>query len=88
VPSALYFTQQGLDTVIVTAAITLLMPMGDCLPPAAVIGKATVSITGYQGNYWLFVRKLIVPWLFITVTGVAMIYFARQLGFLVTGVAG
>jgi CitMHS family citrate-Mg2+:H+ or citrate-Ca2+:H+ symporter len=88
VPSALYFTQQGLDTVIVTAAVTLLMPMGDCLPPAAVIGKATVSITGYRGNYWQFVKKLIIPWIFISAVGVAMIYFARQLGFLVTGVAG
>jgi CitMHS family citrate-Mg2+:H+ or citrate-Ca2+:H+ symporter len=86
VPSALYFTQQGLDTVIVTAAITLLMPMGDCLPPAAVIGRATVSITGYQGNYRQFVKKLIIPWMFISAVGVAMIYFARQLGFL-TGTA-
>ena len=87
VPSALYFTQQGLDTVIVTAAVTLLMPMGDCLPPAAVIGRATVSITGYQGNYWQFVKKLIVPWIFISAVGVAMIYFARQLSFLVSGVS-
>jgi CitMHS family citrate-Mg2+:H+ or citrate-Ca2+:H+ symporter len=86
VPSALYFTQHGLDTVIVTAAVTLLMPMGDCLPPAAVIGRATVSITGYQGNYWQFVKKLIIPWIFISAVGIAMIFFARQLGFLaITG---
>jgi hypothetical protein len=50
-----------------------------------VIGKATVSITGYQENYWVFVRKLSIPWIFISVVGVAMIYFARQLGFLVIG---
>ena len=85
VPSALFFHQHGLNVVIVTAAVTLLMPMGDCLPPSMVIGKATVSITGYQENYWVFVRKLSIPWIFISVVGVAMIYFARQLGFLVIG---
>jgi len=83
VPAVLYFSQIGLNAVIVTSAITLLMPMGDALPPTAVIGRAAVSVTGYTGQYTNLIKKLIVPWIVISLVGVGMIYFARSLSFLV-----
>lgn len=82
VPTVLYFSQLGLNPILVTSGITLIMPLGDALPPSAVIGKATLSVVGYKDSYLSFLRKCLVPWIVISAVGISMVIFAKHLGFL------
>ncbi|NCB16746.1 C4-dicarboxylate ABC transporter [Aminivibrio sp.] len=62
VPLIMLFNMKGLDPVISLAAWSVMWPLGDCLPPTAVVGRATVMELGYTGDYFRgFVRTSLVP---------------------------
>jgi CitMHS family citrate-Mg2+:H+ or citrate-Ca2+:H+ symporter len=67
----------------VIAGLSLLYPLGDGLPPTALIGRLSVLVSEYKGNYWTFLKQTIVPWIVITIVGILMIVYSSQLSFLV-----
>jgi CitMHS family citrate-Mg2+:H+ or citrate-Ca2+:H+ symporter len=61
---------------LVTAAISLIAPLGDALPPTALIGRLITSKLNLTDSYGSFLKKTMVPWVVITITALAMIFFA------------
>ena len=85
IPLVWYLNSLGYHATIVIAGLSLLWPLGDGLPPTALIGRLSIMVSGYQDSYWRFLKQTWIPWLIITVTGMLMIIFSAKLRFLVIG---
>jgi TRAP-type C4-dicarboxylate transport system permease large subunit len=85
VPLILLFNMRGLDPIVALAGMSVIWPLGDALPPTAIIGRLTVDVVGYQGPYGRFLRACLVPALIIIAIGMAMVVYSKQLAWL-TGV--
>ncbi len=83
IPLIWFFDSIGLHATVAIAGLSLLWPLGDGLPPTALIGRLSMMVSGYKGTYWSFLRSTWLPWLVITVTGILMIVFSDKLAFLV-----
>jgi CitMHS family citrate-Mg2+:H+ or citrate-Ca2+:H+ symporter len=83
IPLIWYFDSIGLHATVAIAALSLLWPLGDGLPPTALIGRLSVMVSGYQGSYGSFLKRTWVPWLVITITAMLMLIFSAKLSFLV-----
>ena len=83
IPLVWFLDSIGLHATIAIAGLSLIWPLGDGLPPTALIGRLTVMMTDYKGSYWSFLKSTWIPWLLITATGLLMIIFSSQLSFLV-----
>lgn len=83
IPLTWYFDSIGLHATVVIAGMSLLYPLGDGLPPTALIGRLSVMVSEYKGNYWTFIKQTWVPWLVITVVGILMVVYSSNLSFLV-----
>ncbi len=73
----------GLHATVVIAGLSLLWPLGDGLPPTALIGRLSVMMADYKGSYWSFLKATWIPWIVITIVGILMIIFSAKLAFLV-----
>lgn len=81
VPLIMLFNMLGFDPVISLASWAVMWPLGDCLPPTAVVGRAAVMELNYQGSYYKgFVRTALVPMLFILAFCTVFMIFSKQLG--------
>jgi CitMHS family citrate-Mg2+:H+ or citrate-Ca2+:H+ symporter len=85
VPLVLLFNTMGLNPIVALAGMSVIWPLGDALPPTAIIGRLTVSEVGYKESYWKFLKQCIIPALIICIIGTLMVIFSDQLGFL-TGI--
>jgi len=85
VPLVLLFNAIGLNPIVALAGMSLIWPLGDALPPTAIIGRLTVSIVGYEGSYGTFLRACLVPAIVIALMGTLMVIYSARLGFL-TGI--
>jgi len=66
IPLILLFNMKGLNPIIALSAMAVMWPLGDCLPPTAVVGRATVIELKYKGSYYgEFVKTWLVPMLII-----------------------
>jgi CitMHS family citrate-Mg2+:H+ or citrate-Ca2+:H+ symporter len=65
--------------------MSLIWPLGDALPPTAIIGRLTVDVVGYKGSYGEFLRACLVPAIIIIIIGTLMVVYSQRLAFL-TGV--
>jgi CitMHS family citrate-Mg2+:H+ or citrate-Ca2+:H+ symporter len=83
IPLVWYLDSIGLHATVVIAGLSLLWPLGDGLPPTALIGRLSVIVSDYKGTYWSFIKTTWVPWLVITIVGILMIVFSAKLAFLV-----
>jgi CitMHS family citrate-Mg2+:H+ or citrate-Ca2+:H+ symporter len=83
IPLVWFLDSIGLHATVAIAGLSLLWPLGDGLPPTALIGRLSVMVSEYKGPYWTFLRSTWVPWFVITVVGILMIYFSAHLEFLV-----
>jgi hypothetical protein len=83
VPLVWFLDSIGLHATVAIAGLTLLWPLGDGLPPTALIGRLSVMMSEYKESYWSFLRATWLPWIVITVVGILMIIFSAKLGFLV-----
>ena len=84
VPLILLFNMKGLNPIIALSAMAVMWPLGDCLPPTAVVGRATVIELKYQGSYYgEFVKTCLIPMLIILFICTLFIIFSKQLSFLV-----
>jgi CitMHS family citrate-Mg2+:H+ or citrate-Ca2+:H+ symporter len=82
IPLIWFFQSIGLEETICIAALSLLWPLGDGLPPTALIGRLSVMVSEYKGSYWDFLKSTWLPWLVITVVAVLMVVYSASLSFL------
>jgi TRAP-type C4-dicarboxylate transport system permease large subunit len=83
IPLIWFLDSIGYHATVVIAGLSLLWPLGDGLPPTALIGRLSNMVSGYRGSYWKFLRSTWIPWLVITAAGLLMIIFSSRLAFLV-----
>jgi len=83
IPLIWYLDSIGLHATVAIAGLTLLWPLGDGLPPTALIGRLSVMVSEYKGSYWTFLRSTWLPWIIITIVGILMIVYSAKLEFLV-----
>ncbi len=83
IPLIWYLDSLGYHATVAIAGLSLLWPLGDGLPPTALIGRLSVMVSGYEGSYWNFLKRTWLPWIIITITGVLMVIYSAKLSFLV-----
>ena len=86
VPLVLLFNMKGLDPVLALSAMAVMWPVGDCLPPTAVVGRAAVIELEYKGAYYKeFVKTCAFPAACILFICTMFIIFSKELSFLAAG---
>jgi len=85
VPLVLLFNKMGMNPIVALAGMSVIWPLGDALPPTAIIGRLTVDVVGYKGSYGQFLKTCSVPAVLIIVIGTLMVVYSKYLGFL-TGI--
>jgi len=83
IPLVWFLDSIGLHATVVIAGLSILWPLGDGLPPTALIGRLSVMVSEYKESYWTFLRSTWVPWILITIVGILLIIFSARLDFLV-----
>ena len=82
VPLVLLFNNIGLDPIVALAGMSVIWPLGDALPPTAIIGRLTVDVVGYKEKYTDFLKACIVPGIIIMMVGTLMVMYSDRLAFL------
>jgi hypothetical protein len=82
VPLVLLFNTIGLNPIVALAGMSVIWPLGDAVPPTAIIGRLTASTVGMRESYGKFLRSCLVPALLIAAAGILMVFFSKKLGFL------
>ena len=85
VPLVLLFNTIGLNPIVALAGMSIIWPLGDALPPTAIIGRLTVDVVGTKEKYGQFLKQCLVPAIVICILGTLMVVFSKELGFL-TGI--
>ena len=85
VPLVLLFNTIGLNPIVALAGMSVIWPLGDALPPTAIIGRLTVEVVGCKEAYGDFLKQCIIPAVIIMTLGILMVIYSQELGFL-TGV--
>jgi hypothetical protein len=81
VPLVLLFNTMGLNPIVALAGMSLIWPLGDALPPTAIIGRLTASVVGVP-DYGRFLRTCALPAAIIAAIGTALVVFSARLSFL------
>ncbi|MBN1224442.1 MAG: C4-dicarboxylate ABC transporter [Candidatus Aminicenantes bacterium] len=82
VPLALLFNTIGLNPIIALAGMSVIWPLGDALPPTAIIGRLTKDTIGMEEPYTQMLKYCLFPALIIMVLGTLMVVFSKELSFL------
>ena len=83
VPLIMLFNMKGMDAIIALSAMSVLWPLGDCLPPTAVVGRAAVMELNFKGRYYgEFVKACLVPMTFVALCCTLFLIYSKQLAFL------
>jgi TRAP-type C4-dicarboxylate transport system permease large subunit len=85
VPLVLLFNTSGLNPIVALAGMSIIWPLGDALPPTAIIGRLTVEVVGYRDSYAKFLRYCAIPGVIIMILGTLMVIYSSKLSFL-TGI--
>ncbi|MGE5508606.1 MAG: hypothetical protein ACM3RP_09035 [Chitinophagales bacterium] len=86
VPLILLFNMKGINTIIALAGMATIWPLGDSLPPTALVGRAVAMTVGYDGPYYRgFLKTILVPSLVIAALGTLYVIYSKSLAFLVWG---
>ena len=82
VPLILLFNTIGLNPIIALAGMSVIWPLGDALPPTAIIGRLTVQTVGMKDPYVRMLKHCLIPAIIIMVVGTLMVVFSKKLSFL------
>jgi CitMHS family citrate-Mg2+:H+ or citrate-Ca2+:H+ symporter len=82
VPLILLFNHIGLNPVVALAGMSVIWPLGDAIPPTAIIGRLTVETIGMKEPYIKFLKYCIIPAILIIIVGTLMVVFSKKLSFL------
>ena len=81
VPLIMLFNMLGYNPIIALSCWSVMWPVGDCLPPTAVVGRAAVLEMDYKGNYYKgFVKNALIPMLFVLALCTIAMIFNKQFG--------
>jgi CitMHS family citrate-Mg2+:H+ or citrate-Ca2+:H+ symporter len=83
IPLIWYLNSIGLHATVAIAGLSMLWPLGDALPPTAIIARLSIMVSEYKGSLWSVIRTMWLPWLVQTAAGILMIVFSAKLSFLV-----
>jgi CitMHS family citrate-Mg2+:H+ or citrate-Ca2+:H+ symporter len=82
VPLVLLFNTIGLNPIVALAGMSVIWPLGDALPPTAIIGRLTKDTVDMEEPYGRMLRYCIAPALLIILVGTLMVIFSKHLSFL------
>jgi hypothetical protein len=82
VPLVLFFNTIGLNPIVALAGMTIIWPLGDAIPPTAIIGRLTVATVGMKEPYSRFLKHCLVPAILMAIVGTLMVVFSKKLAFL------
>jgi CitMHS family citrate-Mg2+:H+ or citrate-Ca2+:H+ symporter len=82
VPLVLLFNTMGLNPIVALAGMSIIWPLGDALPPTAIIGRLAAETVGYEGSYMDFLKSCIIPAVLIAAMGTLMVVCSSKLAFL------
>lgn len=86
VPLIMLFNMLGLDPVVSLSTWSVMWPVGDFLPPTAVVGRAAVMELNYKGDYWRgFVKAAVVPMIFILALCTVCMVYSKELAAVIGG---
>jgi hypothetical protein len=82
VPLVLFFNTIGLNPIVALAGMSVIWPLGDALPPTAIIGRLTKDTVGMEEPYTQMLKHSLIPAILIMIVGTLMVIFSKALGFL------
>jgi len=82
VPLVLLFNHIGLNPIVALAGMSVIWPLGDALPPTAIIGRLTKDTVGMKEKYGQMLKHCIIPAILIIIAGTLMVVFSKELSFL------
>lgn len=82
VPLVLLFNTIGLNPIVALAGMSIIWPLGDALPPTAIIGRLAKETVGMQEPYVRMLKHCLIPALIIAAVGILMVLFSKHLAFL------
>lgn len=82
VPLVLLFNTIGLNPIIALAGMSVIWPLGDALPPTAIIGRLTAQTIGMKEPYSRLLKYCLIPAIIIMAVGTLMVVFSKELDFL------
>jgi len=82
VPLVLLFNTIGLNPIVALAGMSVIWPLGDALPPTAIIGRLTKDTVGMEESYAALLKHCLIPALIIMAVGTLMVIFSKDLSFL------
>ena len=86
VPLIMLFNMKGLDPVVSLAAWSVMWPLGDCLPPTAVVGRAAVMELDFEGDYYQgFVKKSFPVMAFILLLSTLFMVYSKEISEVIGG---
>lgn len=82
-PLIFLFNSIGVNVTIVVTALSLMFPLGDCLPPSRISGRVAIDVSGYKGTYMSFLKAIFVPALFMGLVALGMLMYANDFRWLI-----
>ncbi len=82
VPLVLLFNTIGLNPIIALAGMSVIWPLGDALPPTAIIGRLTHTAVEMREPYSRLLKYCLIPGAIIMIVGTLMVVFSKKLAFL------
>ncbi len=82
-PLIFLFNSIGVNVTIVVTALSLMFPLGDCLPPSRISGRVAIDVSGYEGTYMSFLKAIFVPALFMGLVALGMLMYANDFRWLI-----
>ena len=82
-PLIFLFNSMGYDPKIAAVALSLMFPIGDCLPPSRITGRLAIEATGYEGKYTSFLLAVLAPCLVLGLISLAMLIWPNSFTFLI-----
>jgi len=81
-PLIFMFNAAGMNTTVVAAALSLIFPIGDCLPPSRIVGRISCETVGYKGSYMSFLKQIFLPVLVLGGLALIMLIMPNKFTFL------
>ena len=81
-PLIFMFNAAGMNTTVVCAALSLIFPIGDCLPPSRIVGRVSIETVGYKGSYMSFLKQIFLPVLLLGALALVMLIMPNRFTFL------
>jgi len=82
VPLVLLFNTIGFNPIIALAGMSIIWPLGDALPPTAIIGRLAKETVGMEESYPNMLKYCVIPVFIIMVVGILMVVYSKKLSFL------